>query len=73
MARTVLSAARPLPGVFICAVSAAILFATRRRRRPLPRLGPAQGNPVSAFGQVSMKPAATLACPIVSALDRWLS
>lgn len=39
----------------------------------VPRLGPAQGNPVSAFGQVSMKPAATLACPIVSALDRWLS
>jgi hypothetical protein len=38
-----------------------------------PRLGPAPGNPVSAFGQVSMKPAATLACPIVSALDRWLS
>ena len=38
-----------------------------------PRLGPAQGNSVSAFGQVSMKPAATLACPIVSALDRWLS
>jgi len=38
-----------------------------------PRLGPAQGNPVSAFGQVSMKPTATLACPIVSALDRWLS
>ncbi|WOH67663.1 extensin family protein [Bradyrhizobium sp. BWA-3-5] len=38
-----------------------------------PRLGPAQGNPVSAFGQVSMKPAATLACPIVSALDRWLT
>ncbi len=38
-----------------------------------PPLGPAQGNPVSAFGQISMKPAATLACPIVSALDRWLS
>jgi hypothetical protein len=38
-----------------------------------PRLGPAQGNAVSAFGQVSMKPAATLACPIVSALDRWLT
>ncbi len=38
-----------------------------------PRLGPAPGNPVTAFGQVSMKPAATLACPIVSALDRWLS
>jgi Extensin-like protein C-terminus len=39
----------------------------------LPRLGPTQGNSVSAFGQVSMKPAATLACPIVSALDRWLA
>jgi hypothetical protein len=39
----------------------------------LPRLGPAQGNPVNGFGQVSMKPAATLACPIVSALDRWLA
>jgi hypothetical protein len=38
-----------------------------------PPLGPAQGNSVSAFGQVSMKPAATLACPIVSALDRWLT
>ena len=38
-----------------------------------PRLGPAQGNAVGAFGQVSMKPAATLACPIVSALDRWLT
>jgi len=39
----------------------------------VPRLGPAQGNSVSEFGQVSMKPAATLACPIVSALDRWLA
>jgi hypothetical protein len=38
-----------------------------------PRLGPAPGNAVGAFGQVSMKPAATLACPIVSALDRWLA
>jgi hypothetical protein len=38
-----------------------------------PRLGPVQGNAVGAFGQVSMKPAATLACPIVSALDRWLA
>src|SRR3954451_12130662 len=43
------------------------------RPGPAPRLGPAPGNSVSAFGQVSMKPAATLACPIVSALDRWLS
>jgi hypothetical protein len=40
---------------------------------PLPRLGPAQGNSVGGFGPVAMKPAATLACPIVSALDRWLA
>ena len=39
----------------------------------LPRLGPAEGNSVAAFGPVAVKPAATLACPIVSALDRWLA
>jgi hypothetical protein len=40
---------------------------------PLPRLGPSQGNPVAAFGPVAVTPTATLACPIVSALDRWLA
>jgi len=40
---------------------------------PLPPLGPARGNPLSAVGPVSIKPAATLACPIVSALDHWLA
>jgi hypothetical protein len=40
---------------------------------PLPRLGPSQGNAVTAFGPVAVKPAATLACPIVSVLDRWLA
>jgi hypothetical protein len=40
--------------------------------RPV-RLGPTQGNSVAAFGPVAVKPAATLACPIVSALDRWLA
>src|SRR6266571_828112 len=39
----------------------------------LPRLGPAQGNSVAAFGPVAVRPAATLACPIVSALDRSLA
>jgi Extensin-like protein C-terminus len=39
----------------------------------LPRLGPAQGNSVAAFGPVAVKPVATLACPIVSVLDRWLA
>lgn len=40
---------------------------------PLPRLGPPAGNPMNAFGAVSVKPAATLACPIVSALDKWIA
>jgi hypothetical protein len=37
-----------------------------------PQLAP-RGDPVGAVGAVSVKPAATLACPIVSALDRWLA
>jgi hypothetical protein len=45
------------------------------RAETLPRLGPgpAQGNPVTAFGPVAVKPTATLACPIVSVLDHWLA
>src|SRR3954449_3685766 len=42
-------------------------------QQPPPRLGPAQGNPVTAVGPVAIKPVATLACPIVSELDRWLA
>ncbi|MGP9809915.1 extensin family protein [Rhodopseudomonas sp. NSM] len=43
-------------------------------QRPLPRLGPAQqGNITGSVGPVALKPVATLACPIVSALDRWLA
>ena len=42
-------------------------------RRSAARPGPAQGNPVSSFGPVALKPTATLACPIVSVLDRWLA
>jgi len=38
-----------------------------------PRLGPAGGTAVGAVGPVMVKPAATLACPIVSALDHWLA
>jgi Extensin-like protein C-terminus len=40
---------------------------------PLPRLGPSRGDPVNAVGPVAVNPTATLACPIVSALDRWLA
>jgi hypothetical protein len=42
-------------------------------QQPLPRLGAAQGNPVTAVGPVAVKPTATLACPIVSELDRWFA
>jgi Extensin-like protein C-terminus len=38
-----------------------------------PPLGPARGDTIGAVGPVAVKPAATLACPIVSALDRWLA
>jgi hypothetical protein len=37
-----------------------------------PRLGP-RGDSVGAVGPVAVRPAATLACPIVSVLDRWLA
>jgi hypothetical protein len=43
------------------------------QRQELPPLGPSRGNPVGAVGAVSVKPAATLACPIVSMLDRWFA
>ncbi len=39
----------------------------------LPALGPQRGDGVAAVGPVTVKPAATLACPIVSALDKWLA
>jgi Extensin-like protein C-terminus len=42
-------------------------------RLDLPRLGPSRGDPVGAVGPVSVKPTATLACPIVSMLDRWFA
>ncbi|HET7889672.1 MAG TPA: extensin family protein [Bradyrhizobium sp.] len=37
-----------------------------------PRLGPGPMQPL-ATGLVALKPAATLACPLVSVLDRWLN
>jgi hypothetical protein len=37
------------------------------------RLGPGPLNPSGASGPVAVKPAATLACPLVSVLDRWLA
>jgi hypothetical protein len=44
-----------------------------QQRRP-PPLGPARGPQVTgAIGPATLTPPATLACPIVSALDRWVS
>jgi hypothetical protein len=48
-------------------------YTQRPEPQPLPRLGPAQGSPVATVGPVAVKPTATLACPIVSELDRWFS
>jgi Extensin-like protein C-terminus len=40
---------------------------------PLPPLGPARGPITTAsVGAVEVSPAATLACPIVAALDQWI-
>ena len=42
--------------------------------RPLPSLGPSRGPRVTGSATpVEIKPAATLACPIVSALDQWIA
>ncbi len=38
----------------------------------LPRLGPMRGPNMSALQPAALQPPATLACPIVSALDRWV-
>jgi hypothetical protein len=38
-----------------------------------PPLGPPRGPPVTgSIGQIEVKPAAVLACPLVSALDAWI-
>jgi hypothetical protein len=39
----------------------------------LPALGPARGLVTASTGPAAVKPAATLACPLVSALDRWIA
>jgi len=41
-------------------------------QQPLPPLGPARG-PAIAGGPAAIAPAATLACPMVSALDQWIT
>jgi hypothetical protein len=40
---------------------------------PLPPLGPPRNPQMAAAPPIEVKPVATLACPIVSALDRWFA
>jgi len=42
-------------------------------QRALPPLGPQRGPATPIAMQAELKPAATLSCPIVSALDRWVA
>jgi hypothetical protein len=41
--------------------------------REPPRLGPVRAPNLSAIAPAALQPSATLACPLVSALDRWVS
>ncbi len=55
-----------------------VIGATRPAPRPAPAppptLGPASAPPVAvASGPVAVSPAATLACPLVSVLDQWIT
>jgi hypothetical protein len=45
----------------------------RPRPQPLPALGPSRNPQFAAATPIEIKPVATLACPIVSALDRWFA
>ena len=45
----------------------------RSPQRSLPPLGPARRSTVATVVPATLTPPATLACPIVSALDRWVS
>jgi hypothetical protein len=42
-------------------------------QRALPALGPTRGNATAVVTPAAVTPPATLACPMVSALDRWVS
>jgi hypothetical protein len=49
------------------------VFPTTSHRPSVP-LGPARGQQVTgSIGPVALNPSATLACPIVSALDQWIA
>jgi Extensin-like protein C-terminus len=47
-------------------------YPPRDNYQPPPRLGPSRGYQTASIGPVAFKPEATLACPLVSTLDRWI-
>src|SRR5580692_8067718 len=48
-------------------------YSTRPPQAPLPPLGPPDRAMIASIQPVAVEPAATLACPIVSALDQWIT
>ena len=48
-------------------------YSTRPPQAPLPPLGPPDRAMTASIQPVAVEPAATLACPIVSALDQWIT
>src|SRR5690606_11773582 len=44
-----------------------------QRHDPVPPLGPAREMHPALASAVALKPSATLACPVLSALDRWIA
>jgi hypothetical protein len=56
------------------AYNAPVYEPPRQQQRALPQLGPMRGpRTTAAIMPAAVTPPATLACPIVSALDRWVS
>jgi hypothetical protein len=59
------------------AYNAPVYQPPQQQQRPLPSLGPSlgptRGPQMAAAQAATLTPAATLACPLVSALDRWVS
>jgi hypothetical protein len=67
--------AAPLPpDVAVGAVNRArMIDEDERERQPVPALGPSRGVAADSIPAVSVSPAATLACPMVSELERWIA
>ncbi len=66
--------AAPAPAPMRPATNAPVYQAPQQQQRALPPLGPMRGpQTTAAIMPAAVTPPATLACPLVSALDRWVS